>query len=96
VSQHQVGRLASGFDALDLDPALISRARDVPLERVGGFLALRTPRAAELSHALRARDVWTDHRGDVLRLGPAPYVSDAQLDRAIVLLGEVTQGISGR
>jgi kynureninase len=33
--------------------------------------------------------VWTDHRGDVLRLGPAPYLSDAQLDTAIATLGEV-------
>jgi kynureninase len=96
VSQHQVGRLASGFDALDNDPALVARDRSVPLEGIGGFLALRTPRAAELSRALRARDVWTDHRGDVLRLGPGPYLSDAQLDLAIAALGETTQGISGR
>jgi kynureninase len=94
VSQHQVGRLASGFDALDLDPALITRERTVPLEGTGGFLALRTPRAAELARALRERDVWTDHRGDVLRLGPAPYLSDAQLDAAIAALGEVMRGFS--
>src|SRR5437016_6997766 len=49
VSRHQVALLAHGFDALDLDPRVVARDRDVPLERVGGFLALRTPRAAELS-----------------------------------------------
>jgi kynureninase len=35
--------------------------------------------------------VFTDHRGDILRLGPAPYVSDDQLTNAIAVLGEVLQ-----
>ena len=43
VSQHQVGRLAAGFDALDLDPALITRDRSLPLAALGGFLALTSP-----------------------------------------------------
>lgn len=91
VSRHQVGRLAAGFDALGLDPVVIARDRDVPLERVGGFLALRSPRAGELSARLRERGVWTDHRGDTLRLGPAPYVPDAQLDQAVAELGEAAR-----
>jgi kynureninase len=89
VSRHQVGRLAAGFDALGRDPAVITRNRDVPLESIGGFLALRTPRAGELYQALKARGVLTDYRGEVLRLGPAPYLSDAQLDAAMAALGEV-------
>lgn len=89
VSRHQVARLAAGFDALGLDPAAVARERDVPLERLGGFLALRAPNAGALSAALRRRGVWTDFRGDVLRLGPAPYLSDGQLDDAIAALGEV-------
>jgi kynureninase len=89
VSQRQVGRLAERFDALDLDPRVIARRRDVPLERIGGFLALVSPRAGELSAALKARGVWTDHRGDVLRLGPAPYLAMEQLDRAMAILGDV-------
>jgi kynureninase len=91
VSQHQVGRLCDLFDALDLDPAVVSRDRAVPLERVGGFLALRAPRARELSRALHERGVFTDARGEVLRLGPAPYLSDAQLDVAMAILGEVAR-----
>ena len=91
VSQHQVGRLCERFDALDLDPAVVSRDRDVPLEQLAGFLALRAPRAGELSRALHARGVFTDVRGDVLRLGPAPYLSDAQLDAAMALVGEVAR-----
>jgi kynureninase len=90
VSQHQVGRLAERFDALDLDPAVVTRDRTMPLGQVGGFLALRAPRAGELCAALRARGVLTDARGDALRFGPAPYLSDAQLDDAMAILGDVT------
>lgn len=90
VSQHQVGFLAEAIDRLDLDPALIARdRRAVPLEATGGFLALHAPRAAEISRALRRRGVWTDARGETVRLGPAPYLSDRQLDDAVRALGEL-------
>lgn len=91
VSRHQVGLLAQEFDALDLPGDVIARDRDVPLEQIGGFLALRTPQAALLSTTLRRRGVLTDSRGDLLRLGPAPYLSDAQLLEAIRRLGEVVR-----
>ena len=39
-------------------------------------------RAAALSRALRV-GVLTDVRGDLLRLGPAPYLTDAQLRDAV-------------
>ena len=92
VSQHQIGLLASSFDALDLDPAVLTRDRGFPLTEVGGFLALRSPIAASLARSLRARGVWTDARGEVLRLGPAPYLSDRQLRDAMELLAEVVRG----
>jgi kynureninase len=95
VSQHQIGLLASTFDALDLDPAVLSRDRACPLDDVGGFLALRSPVAAALVQSLHARGVWTDARGEVLRLGPAPYLSDRQLRDAMGLLGEVVRGLEG-
>ncbi len=90
VSRHQIGLLASAFDALDLDPAVVTRDRGCPLEEIGGFLSLRSPQAGTLVRALRTRGVWTDARGDVLRLGPAPYLSDVQLRDAVGLLGEAT------
>lgn len=92
VSQHQVGRLAERFDALDLPPATVRRRRDVPLTEIGGFLALETARAQELSRALLARGVTSDARAGYLRLGPAPYLSDFQLDRGIEILGEIVRG----
>jgi kynureninase len=93
VSQHQVGLLAGLFDALDLPEALVARDRALPLAETGGFLALASPRAGELCRRLAARGVATDHRGDVLRLGPAPYLADAQLRRAMEILGEVAREI---
>jgi kynureninase len=91
VSRRQVRRLADGFDALDLDPKAISRDRSVPLERVGGFLALRSPGAGKIAEGLRKRGVLVDHRGDTIRLGPAPYLSADQLDAAIRALGEAAR-----
>lgn len=90
VSQAQLARLANGIEALDIDPAVLTWNRDLPLERRGGFLALDAPGAAELAARLRGRGVFTDHRGRVLRLGPAPYVTNRQLDEAVRLLGEAT------
>ena len=89
VSQHQVGLLARSFDALDADPRVIGRDRAVTLPNLGGFLALQSARAAELCRRLRDRGVLTDYRADVLRLGPAPYLSDAQLRDTIQALGTV-------
>ena len=91
VSRHQVARLAAGFDALDLDPRLIDRDRETPPRAVGGFLALRTPRAPALRAGLAERGVATDVRDDLLRLGPAPYLSDRQLDDAIAALGDAVR-----
>ena len=88
VSQAQLARLTKGIDALELDPAVLLWNRDLPMERRGGFLALDARDAGQLAARLRSRDVFTDHRGTVLRLGPAPYVTDAQLDEAVGLLGE--------
>ena len=92
VSRHQVGRLAAAVEALDVDPAVLAVAVPDPDARAG-FLALRTPHAGALQAALRARGVLTDHRGDVLRLGPAPYLRDDQLDEAVGLLGECVRGL---
>ncbi|HEX9699020.1 MAG TPA: hypothetical protein VGD06_06120, partial [Acidobacteriota bacterium] len=92
VSQHQIGRLAAGFDALDADPRVISRDRETPLQEIGGFLVLRSPRAPAICRSLAARGVRADSRGETLRMGPAPYLSDRQLDDAIGILGEVVRG----
>ncbi|MCG8469873.1 MAG: kynureninase [Gemmatimonadetes bacterium] len=93
VSAHQIERLANTFDEADLPEERIRRDRSVELEDVGGFLALETPYAEAFQRALAARRVWTDHRDETLRLGPAPYLSDRQLEDAIAAIVEVASEI---
>lgn len=91
VSQHQVGLLMRLFDEADLDPRVIARDRSVGIEDVGAFLALRTAHASTLCTRLREAGLLTDHRGDLLRLGPAPYLCDEQLSRSMELLTEAVR-----
>ncbi|MEC3980754.1 kynureninase [Amycolatopsis sp. H20-H5] len=89
VSQHQVGLLMDRFDLLNLPENVVTRDRDTPLDRFGGFLALECADAAGLQAALAERGVRTDSRGKHLRFGPAPYLSDAQLEASMDVLGEI-------
>jgi kynureninase len=79
LSQHQVELLAK---AAEFDPS-------GPQGASGGFLAIPVSRAAGIQVALRQQNIWTDYRGDTLRLGPAPYISDAQLTNAATELRNV-------
>jgi kynureninase len=87
ISRHQVGLLREAFAALDIAEA-IARVEPMPEDRRGGFLAIRSLRAAELVRGLRQRRVFADARGDVLRLGPAPYLTDQQLCDGVAALRE--------
>ena len=76
LNQHQIGKLASAID-VDLP---------VPLRSIGGFLALSTARAARLQRELRQQNIRTDYRGDTVRLGPAPYITDEQIETATAVI----------
>jgi kynureninase len=89
VSLHQVGLLARRFDDLNLPDDVATRDRDTASTGFGGFLSLRCGDAAGLQAALSERGVRTDSRGEFLRFGPAPYLTDAQLESAMGHLGEV-------
>ena len=89
ISQHQVGMLLSEFEALDLDPHLLRPASKAPLSESGAFLVFHSPYAQSIHDGLRREGVYTDYRGEYLRLGPAPYLCDAQLRDAVGCLGEV-------
>jgi kynureninase len=89
INRRQIALLVERFDALGLDPGVIGRDRSQPLERLGGFLALKSPRAGALCMQLREHGVLADFRGEVLRLGPAPYLRDDQIVRAVEELGKV-------
>jgi kynureninase len=79
LSLRQTQRLIDGLDGFDL-------ATPRTPENRAGFIAIRTPVAAKWVEALRADGILTDSRGELLRLGPAPYLLDDELDRAVVAL----------
>lgn len=89
ISQHQIGLLLNEFDKLELDPKIIKRDATVSLENIAGFLVLYSESAGKISEKLKEKDVWTDYRGNVLRFGPAPYISDNQIKDAMKILGNV-------
>ncbi len=96
ISVRQTTRILERLDALDstavgLEPIA---ARD-PVRR-GGFVAIRTPFAGKLVEALRARGVFTDARGDVLRLGPAPYLVDEEIDAGVAHVVEAAGALARR
>jgi kynureninase len=88
ISQRQVGLLVSAFEALDVSPS-VAHIEPMEPDRRGGFLAIRAPRARELAQRLREHGVLVDARGDVLRMGPAPYLRDDQLTDAVAAFGEI-------
>ena len=88
INRRQVARLKSGVEALGADARRL-RVEAMPEERRAGFLALRTPRAADIVSALRTRGVFIDARGDIVRIGPAPYLNDQQLDDGVAALAEI-------
>jgi kynureninase len=62
---------------------------ETPREQFGGFLALELANADTVNRRLAERGVMTDSRGRYLRLGPAPYLSDDQLEAAVHTLRSV-------
>jgi len=61
--------------------------------RRGSFVTVRHPRAGDAVKALRERGVFTDARGELLRIGPAPYLTDEEIDRGVAIIGEVCRAL---
>ena len=80
---HQTGLLADRFDRLGVREELMTRDRSAPLDGFGGFLAVECPEAGAVARRLADDGVLIDARGRWFRLGPAPYLADAQLDDAM-------------
>jgi len=60
-------------------------------ESRGGFVALRMHRAQDVCARLYREGIFTDARGDILRLGPAPYVTDDEIDEALATLQSIAR-----
>jgi len=91
---HQTGLLADCFDKLDAPERLMQRERAVPLDHFGGFLAIECPQSAAVAERLAEDGVQVDARGRYIRLGPAPYLSDAQLEAAMERLEDAVSALS--
>jgi len=89
INLHQIGLMISEFKRNDLNPAIISYDDSKPITASGGFLVLKSPKASIISKKLYMQNVFTDFREEYLRLGPAPYVSDAQLIEAMQILKDI-------
>lgn len=86
ISLRQTGRLLDGLHGLD-----VVTPRDAGR---GGFVSVRVADATAAVAMLRARGILTDARGSLLRLGPAPYVTDDELDAATAAVREVIASLA--
>lgn len=82
----QVKLLRDLFLEQDFDPETISLYHRKPLTQNGGFLALQSPHAREIRAQLLEQNVFTDARADILRIGPAPYITTDQIKKAMAAL----------
>ena len=87
--------LREGFKKLDLDPQHIRLYEDAPAENFGGFVSLYSSQARTISTQLMEQGVFTDARGSILRLGPAPYTTTVQCDQVLTAVAEVSSRIFG-
>lgn len=77
--QRQTARIIEGLPEADILTPRDPEAR-------GGFVSIRHPEAGALVAQLKGRGIFADARGDRLRLGPAPYVLDDEIDEAVEAL----------
>ncbi len=91
INQHQISVLLKTFHDQDFDPDMISTFTEE--NNVGSFVAFRTSHSQRLQAQLRDIGVICDNRGDFIRFGPAPYLSDEQLTDAIIALKETVSMI---
>jgi len=84
-------RLRLGYDMQTayISEALVAAGHDVvsPREAAarGGFVAVRVENPAEVIERSRRDGAHFDARGNIVRLGPAPYTTQAELDRGIAV-----------
>lgn len=86
ISLAQTAHLIERLDAEGLGERVVT-PREASLR--GGFVTVRVEGASAVVAALRERGVYVDARGELLRLGPAPYLTDDELARGVHALAQV-------
>ncbi|MCL1125356.1 kynureninase [Shewanella surugensis] len=83
INQVQVNTLYTGIQSIN--PNVLALPQH-GIENNAGFLSLTTPQAQTWVAELAKHDILCDSRSNQLRLGPAPYVSNAQLDKTLEMI----------
>jgi kynureninase len=83
-SLRQTARIIAGLEGLDVVTPRDDHAR-------AGFVAVRVRDAKSVVDGLRARNVFVDARGELVRLGPAPYLTDDEIDRGVAAFRELAR-----
>lgn len=87
----QIVEMYERFTELGLERNVIRMNHDYPIDYNAGFLSLYSPHTPELYQKLKAKGVFCDYRGNILRLGPAPYISRNQIDELFSILKKAIQ-----
>ena len=80
------------LDEAGLGDRLVSSRDD---ERRGPVVTVRSPGSAHVVERLRARRVFVDARRDLIRIGPAPYLTNDEIDRGVRAVVEESQRAIG-
>ena len=91
--QEQIGLLRNLFLEKDIDPSIIRLTHNEDVSLNGGFLSLHSPYAVPIRKRLLEKEVFTDARDTILRLGPAPYTTSEQINDVIGILSETVKEI---
>lgn len=78
ISIRQTRRILARLAAAGQEARVVSPQDDALR---GGFVAVRAEGAADVVKRLRDKKVFVDARGPLVRLGPAPYLTDDEIDR---------------
>ena len=85
----QSGLLIEQFDELGLKERGLTLATPREASQRGAFVSIRTPEAADVSRRLGEAGVRMDTRQDLLRFGPAPYTTSAEIVEGMSRLAQI-------
>lgn len=86
INDYQKSVLVREFLRCDLSNKIIRLSTEA--EYFGGFISFKSPYSRQLCEKMRDRGVHSDYRKFWLRIGPAPYLCDEQLQDGILALEE--------
>ncbi|MFS1424050.1 kynureninase [Shewanella sp. 10N.286.48.B5] len=93
ISQQQISVLWQGIETMGLSRDVLALPSHNIIDNAG-FLSLTTAKANQWVVALGKQGVSCDSRGNQLRFGPAPYLSNAQLSNALNAIEDLAKSLS--